>query len=334
MHGVRAQREAVVKIIALGGSVLYEYQLDEHGRYLPEPRRYQVSPRGPQWLRNLIGPHHFNSVANVNLFNTGMTDDDLACLDGLPRLVSLGVEQLAITSAGMVHLKHVPRLRWLFLDGTLVDDEGMQHVAELTDLELLSTSGKVSDRGLELLTTLAKLKELTLNSSQVTDHGLKHLESLQNLESLQLYQTQISDDGLEHLKGLKKLRFLDARGTNVTRQGADALKRSIPGLAIEMDRADNLTMRIVPGNGGQHITRLGLVMSGASAAVWDILPSSPASRSVVQKGDIVLAVDGEPISDAQSLLRASNKHDLGATISIKLRRREQEMIVDIVLDGM
>lgn len=52
----REQREAVAAIKELGGTVYYDWEIDTGGK-----------PRGPAWLRRLIGDEHFQKVQMVNL---------------------------------------------------------------------------------------------------------------------------------------------------------------------------------------------------------------------------------------------------------------------------
>jgi hypothetical protein len=52
----REQRAAVVAIKELGGTVYYDWELETGG-----------TPRGPAWLRRLVGDEHFQKVQMVNL---------------------------------------------------------------------------------------------------------------------------------------------------------------------------------------------------------------------------------------------------------------------------
>jgi HEAT repeat protein/Leucine-rich repeat (LRR) protein len=83
---------------------------------------------------------------------------------------------------------------------------------------------QVTDRGLEHLKGLNKLRELGLNGVRVTDAGLEHVEGLVDLEELYLHGTQVGDAGLERLEKLTSLRLLYLAGTRVTDAGLEHLE--------------------------------------------------------------------------------------------------------------
>jgi hypothetical protein len=332
MDQVRTQKAAVARIQQLGGWVLYEYQCDESGLYFPEPKRYQVAPRGPEWLRNWLGPHHFNTPVSVNMASPQVTDDDLAFLRGMAKLKSLGCEQSRVTSEGLGHLRKLIDLRSLYLGGSQVDDDGMKYVATLPNLETLNLDVPITDDGLAQLRGLTHLKRLTLNRSRVTDEGLKHLAAFENLETLQLYQTQVSDAGLEHVRSLRKLTFLDVRGTKVTEAGVRGLKRELPKVNVSMERPQDARARITFGD-SRGITRLGIHVTNSPCTVNAVDPFSPASRGGIQSGDVIRSVDGRMITDADALLEIVQKKDLGTTLRIEIARGDRTVIVDVRLDG-
>jgi len=129
--------------------VWYDCQVNNQCGLGPEANN---TPRGPGWLRGLLGDDLFNDVTRVNL--SGMeTDDDL------------------------IHLRAFPRLRHLLLDGTQVTDDGLKHLESLTCLEFLSLGRlKITDAGLMHLYGLNRLQRLTLDGTRVTDKGVAKLQ--------------------------------------------------------------------------------------------------------------------------------------------------------------
>lgn len=93
---------------------------------------------------------------------------------------------------------------------------------------------KVTDAGLEVIAEMPHLTHLHLQHTGVTDDGMKHLEGFTYLECLNLYGAAVGDDGLQHLSSLEELRRVYLWQTEVTPSGAEKLKRSHPGLEINL----------------------------------------------------------------------------------------------------
>ncbi len=152
----------------------------------------------------------FEKVRNLDLRNTGVSDDGLANLRGLTNL------------------------RMLFVDGTQISDVGLEHLRESTDVWGLSLAQTlVTDKGLEHLTGLTNLELLLLDGTLVSDAGLEQLQGMNNLGQLSLDDTQVTDAGVEHLRGLINLRILMLRNTQVTQAGIEKLHRALPDCRIE-----------------------------------------------------------------------------------------------------
>jgi hypothetical protein len=207
-HRAQQQKIAVQMIRTLGGDIIYDYQKRKDkniGDIDPE-----ALPPGSVWLRNFIGEDYFQSVVQVSLTKTSVTDDDLAVLEKLPDLEILDLTETKITSKGLAHLEGMRRLKSLFLFKTFVDDGGLAHLENLTDLRVLS-----------------------LECTKITDAGTVHLQKMTNLkEWFSLGYTPITNDSLKYFKNLKKLKELMLLGTKVTEQGVKDLKMTLPDTSI------------------------------------------------------------------------------------------------------
>ena len=76
-------------------------------------------------------------LASIRLYETKITDDVLAYLQGLVSLKWLGLGETKITDAGLVHLKGLRNLQYLDLNHTKVTDAGLAHLKGLTNLTKL-----------------------------------------------------------------------------------------------------------------------------------------------------------------------------------------------------
>ena len=113
----------------------------------------------------------------------------------------------------------------LQLDGGLAAALGLNKLGKLSNVESiqLDHNSRITDRGLELLKSLPKLKELSIVGSRITNEGMRHLAVHKGLESLDLSSTGIDGEGLVHLKGLSQLRKLNLSLIYMT-QPNDALR--------------------------------------------------------------------------------------------------------------
>ncbi len=85
--------------------------------------------------------------------------------------------QLAVTDAGLEHLKTLSSLTFLCLGVTDITDAGLVHLEALSKLEELGIGGtQVTDAGLVHLKTLSSLTLLDLGAPRVTDEGVKKLQ--------------------------------------------------------------------------------------------------------------------------------------------------------------
>ena len=212
-HRARQQKQAVTAILELGGSVYYDYHLENPDT--PNVFDPKASPGAPKWLRAFVADEYFHTVVFVSLRDTTAADDDLQVLCELPRVENLDLTNTKITGAGLAHLRHLTGLKYLGLWQTQVDDAGLAHIAGLT-----------------------KLQTLMLDNTKVTYEGMHQLQGLANIEEwLGLCHTGVTDQGLEHFRGFKKLRSLNLRGTGVTAAGVERLKRDLPNTDISFDRS-------------------------------------------------------------------------------------------------
>jgi len=161
----RDQQQAVEAILAAGGVVNYEHQLD------------RSDPPGPVWLRQLIGDEYFFSVNFVSFHKGEVDDATMAAVSRLTGLTNLLLQGANITDAQLVHLKGLTNLIQLDLSKTQVTDVGMVHLKSMTNLGVLK-----------------------LISTKITNSGLMHLKGLTNLKDLRLYNTQVTDEGIKKLQ--------------------------------------------------------------------------------------------------------------------------------------
>jgi hypothetical protein len=146
---IRDQKHAVAAILAAGGRIHYDDQLD------PTTCRPVRATWMRRWLNQHVGSDYVGKVSAVTLYPTrdAPADEQVKMLVGIPYL-----RNLAIWPGGL---------------GQLTADS--------------SAPGGLTDEGMRYLAEhLPHLRHLSLTASTVTSGGLEHLEELDGLESLQV----------------------------------------------------------------------------------------------------------------------------------------------------
>ena len=106
-----SQRAAVRAIEDLGGSVMYDFEMQ--GR---------AEPPGPRWLRSLIGDDYFARVEIVMLWDPSTGDRHLEPVRELKHVKKLYLTGTQITDAAVPLLEQMQTLEILSLRDTLVSE--------------------------------------------------------------------------------------------------------------------------------------------------------------------------------------------------------------------
>jgi hypothetical protein len=245
------QRQAVETLQRQGAQVRYAHEYSFDARHEPVPRgeAKNASPPGPDWLRGVVGEHHFIrplvlwhvkdpaplvelpgveeiyglqlddreaphlrrlSQLKVLMLNKMSTVSDFEFLAELPELVHFSANHVAFDDEDAAHLKRLPNLGWLQLGGT-----------------------RIGDAGLAELRHVPRLQFLVLNGTSVTDEGVRHIAACSNLERLMLADTAITDESVKQLARLKRLKYLSIGGTKITGEGVTALRKALPNANVD-----------------------------------------------------------------------------------------------------
>jgi len=187
MNEAAKRRVAIKEIQRLDGYVEYD------GPYPPWPsididpllhNNGIESPRSYSLLRQIHGDEYLGNAVTVKLgipffgrLGQQVTDAELACLAGLPKLKVLALHSYKVTDTGLVHLKSLVYLESLYLWDT-----------------------QITHAGLENLKSLPNLTSLCLVDTEITDAGLEALKGFTNLKRLELRETQTSEEDIETLQ--------------------------------------------------------------------------------------------------------------------------------------
>ena len=116
------------------------------------------------------------------------------------------------------------------------------------------------------------------------------------------------------------------------------------GFAIPGNYAVEIANKIIAGEQVTH-AYIGLSMQTVTpqnaeannlsvnqgAYVAEVTEGSPAAAAGIQKGDIVIAMDGQAISSADGMMLAVRSHDIGETVPVTVMRGTEEKTFDVTL---
>lgn len=140
MQRATRQREAVEAIESLGGWVVYDCGRDNS------------EPRGPAWMRTLLGRDLLGKAEIVCLSDLPVDDEALERLKGLHHLLFLELNNTGITDIGVEHIEALTTMQGLWLGNTQVTDAGLMQLQGLTQLQIVYVKGtRVTNEGVKKL---------------------------------------------------------------------------------------------------------------------------------------------------------------------------------------
>ena len=108
------------------------------------------------------------------------------------------------------------------------------------------------------------------------------------------------------------------------------------GFAIPMDQVRFTAQQILETGRAEYPVIGANVNTGDStggATIVEVPDGTPAAEAGLEKGDRIVAVDGESVPDGVSLIVAIRTHRPGETIELTIVRDDEERTVDVTLDA-
>lgn len=227
----RRQRLAVAQVEKYNGHVRFDYEYAD-GKEIPD-----AQPKGPRWLRRILGDDYFREVSRVIYADQPLSDATLAPLADLSGVEELrflagfyhgnapvdpppGLERL--TESGLSRLEGLARLRRLEFHGMELTGSMLRHFRHSTQLEELSifegdaVEGGITDEGMPPLGAMPRLRVLSLWCHRITGSCLGPLRGSRSLEELQFYGSPLSDAGFENIGTITNLKDLYLNQVYVT----------------------------------------------------------------------------------------------------------------------
>lgn len=111
----------------------------------------------------------------------------------------------------------------------------------------------------------------------------------------------------------------------------DAVNRIVPQL-IRDGRVRKAGLGITPAEdsvarrlGVEGVLVLG-VMEGSAAEAAGLRPTRVDARGTIALGDVIVAIDGQPVGQLRDLFRILDAHEVGDTVGLRVRRRGEGQI--------
>ncbi|MHC4585979.1 MAG: leucine-rich repeat domain-containing protein [Planctomycetota bacterium] len=175
---------------------------------------------GSTGLSHLAG---LDSLEELLISSTSLSDEDVACLEPLGRLKELNIGGRHLTDrslASISKLKQLESLGFSAFGGASVSKSGLKQLSGLTNLHTLDVkvhpvvTGPADGVTLDF-SALTNLNTLTLFGCSIKDTDIASLEGLYHLEWLML-DGAFTEEGLWHLRNLPTVKLLDIRGITCT----------------------------------------------------------------------------------------------------------------------
>ncbi len=173
------------------------------------------------------------------------------------------------------------------------DAKTTDKASETVAIELLHDNWQGSSENFKLLSRIPNLDRLGIFGVPVTDDDLKQLDGLKHLDRVELFGTKVTADGVARLRGMHSGIVVDRRGT----------------------------------------AKLGLAGESNSAGVKIVVvqEGSAAAKAGIVAGDIIVAIDGEEVTEFERLVKQIGAHDAGDKVTLELHRGDDTLKKEVTL---
>ena len=136
-------------------------------------------------------------------------------------------------------------------------------------------------------------------------------------------------------------RYGQVIGINVMKMGMDRWSTaSVEGLGFAIPIASSVINDLIAYGEVHGEVMIGISVqpvpvtaeNGESALlVMEVTPGGPGEEAGIQKGDLIVAADGEALTKSTDLLRVRRRHEAGETLKLLVERDGKRFTADVVL---
>ena len=137
--------------------------------------------------------------------------------------------------------------------------------------------------------------------------GLRQLPRLRGLASVSAHGVPIDAEAAAVLGRLRGVQRIDLYGTGIPDAAVAKLVAALPHAVIDVRKGGRLGVSSLAFGGPCEITH--------------VQPGSAAATAGVEVGDVVMAVDGEPIASFEALTQRVARHGAGDVLRLSIARQ-------------
>lgn len=137
--------------------------------------------------------------------------------------------------------------------------------------------------------------------------GLRQLHRLRGLVSVSVRGVAIDAEAAAVLGRLRGVQRIDLYGTGIPETAVAKLIAGLPHAVIDVRKGGRLGVSSLAFGGPCEITH--------------VQPGSAAAKAGLEVGDMVVAVDGEPIADFEALTQRVARHAAGDVLTLSIARQ-------------
>lgn len=178
-----------------------------------------------------ITQEQFKSIENLQglyqlvLHNTTITDEMLINIAKIKTLREINLWNTQITNKGLKIIGTMESLEGLQIGATDISDEGLKFISGLKNLRLLSLTTSNRMKGGQVGTASS-------DNPNITDKGIEYIKDLSKLKYLDISATNVTDSSVDTLSQMKQLERLGITNTKITKLGLSKLTKELESCNI------------------------------------------------------------------------------------------------------
>jgi hypothetical protein len=198
------------------------------------------------------------------------------------------------------------------------DDSLLELLRWIDRVEFARIEGPAIRKGVvKGVTQMPDLKTLSLLYGDIDMETMKVIGDLDSIDHLEFRYVPLNDELLDAIAKLPIRISLTLNGTDLSSKQVDALRQTLPGLNIEFKRGGFLGVRCND--------------SLNECIIQSVVEDSGAELAGLQRDDVIVRANGEPVRRFADLQAVINTRDPGQNIHIVYRRLNREYETDAKL---